>query len=235
MQFGSITFMLAETILWKLCAKVTHHPVARDLGDHAGRSDAQADAIAVDNCSLRKGKRDHRQSVDQNVLGRFDQGFDRQAHGAVARAQNVDPIDLDGINNTDGPSDFEITDQFAIDFLAQFRRELFRIVQATMTEFFRENHGGRDDWTRQCTAASFVNPGNARDSDGAEFFLVTKSAAPIRHRQKLFADYANFHRNFLDSSVHSTDSQIYADFQTGNSPLFPDRCCFLAFATAEII
>ena len=95
MQLGSVTFVLAETILRELRAKVTHHPVARDLGDHAGGSDAQADAITVDNCSLRKWKRDHRQSVDQNVLGRFHQGFDRQAHGAVARAQNVDPIDLD--------------------------------------------------------------------------------------------------------------------------------------------
>jgi hypothetical protein len=95
MQFGSITFMLAETILWKLRAKVTHDPVTCYLRDNAGRSDAQADAITIDNCSLRKGKRDHRQSVDQDVLRRLEQGFDRQAHGAVARAQNVDAIDLD--------------------------------------------------------------------------------------------------------------------------------------------
>ena len=118
MQFSSVTFVLAETILWKPRAKVTHHPVACDLGDYAGGSDAQADAITVDDCGLRKRKRDYRQPVDQDVVGRFDQGFDRQAHGAVARAQNVDPIDLDGINNTDSPSDFGIGDQFAIDFLA---------------------------------------------------------------------------------------------------------------------
>ena len=48
-----------------------------------------------------------------------------------------------------------------------------------MTEFFRENHCGGDDWTCQRTAAGFVDPGNARDSDCAEFFLVTKSAAPV--------------------------------------------------------
>jgi hypothetical protein len=185
MQFGSITFMLAETILWKLRAKVTHDPVARDLGDHAGGSDAQADAITVNDCCLRKWKWNHRQSVDQDVLRRLEQGFDRQAHGAVARAQNIDPIDLDGVNNTDSPSDFRISGQFAVDFLTQFRRELFGIVQATMTEFFRENHCGGDDWTRQRPAARFVNPGNARDPDGAEFFLVTKSAAPIHPRKSL--------------------------------------------------
>jgi len=56
-----------------------------------------------------------------------------------------------------------------------------------MTEFFRENHCGGDDWSCQGAAASFVNPGNARDSDCAEFFLVTKSAAPI-HLRKSLAD-----------------------------------------------
>jgi len=118
MQFGSVTFMLAERILRKLRAKVTHHPVACDLGDYAGGSDAQTDAITVDDSRLRKWKRDHRQPVNQDVVGRFDQCFDRQAHGAMARAQNVDPINLDRINNTHGPSDFGISGQFAIDFLA---------------------------------------------------------------------------------------------------------------------
>src|SRR6266705_4842778 len=113
MQFSSVAFVLAEAILGELSAKVTHQPVARDLGDDAGGSDAQADAITVDDSRLRKWKRYHRQTVDQRVIGRFDQGFDRQAHGAVARAQNVDPIDLDGINNPDSPSEFGISDQFA--------------------------------------------------------------------------------------------------------------------------
>jgi len=118
MQFSSVTFVLGEAILGELSAKVTHQPVARHLGDDAGGSDAQANAIAVDDGRLRKWKRDHRQPVDQDVVGRFDQGFDRQAHGAVARAQDVDPIDLDGTNNTNSPSDFGMRDEFAIDFLA---------------------------------------------------------------------------------------------------------------------
>jgi hypothetical protein len=185
MQFSSVTFVLGEAILGELSAKVTHHPVARHLGDDAGGSDAQADAITVDDGRLRKWKRDDGQPIDQSVIWRFDQGFDRQTHGAVARAQDVDPIDLDGINNGDSPSDFGSRDQFAIDFLAQFRRELFRIVQAAMTKFFGKNHCGRDDWTGQRTAAGFINPRNARNSDGTEFFLVTKSAPPVHPRKSL--------------------------------------------------
>jgi hypothetical protein len=40
MQFGSVTFVLVKTILRELRAKVTHDPVTRDLGNHAGGSDA---------------------------------------------------------------------------------------------------------------------------------------------------------------------------------------------------
>ena len=118
MQFGAITFMLAKRILRKLAAKVTHHSIARDLGDHARGSDAQADAIAIDYRGLRKWKWDDRQTIDQDMIGLVDQRFDCKTHGFMARTQNVDSIDLYRIDNADGPSDFRVRDQFAIDFLA---------------------------------------------------------------------------------------------------------------------
>ena len=118
MQFGAVTFMLAERILRKLRAKVTHHSIAGDFGDYAGGSDAQANAITIDDGRLWKWKWNHRQAVDQDMVGLVDQRFDCKAHGFMARAQNVDPVDLDGIDNADSPSDFRISDEFAIDFLA---------------------------------------------------------------------------------------------------------------------
>jgi hypothetical protein len=118
MQFGAVTFMLAERILRKLRAKVTHHSIARDFGYYAGGSDAQANAITIDDSRLRKRKWDDGQAVDQNVVGLIDQRFDCKAHGFMARTQNVDSIDLDRIDDADSPSDFRIRDQFAIDFLA---------------------------------------------------------------------------------------------------------------------
>jgi hypothetical protein len=140
--------MLAERILGKLRAKVTHHSIAANFGDHAGGSDTQADAIAIDYRRLRKWKWDHRQAVDQNMIGLVDQCFDCKAHGFMARTQNVDSIDLDRIDNANSPSQFGISDQFAIDLLAQFRRKLFGIIQATMTESFGQNHRSRHDGAR---------------------------------------------------------------------------------------
>lgn len=72
MQLSSIAFVLVETILRKLGAKVTHHSVARYLGNHAGGSDAQTNAVAVNNRSLRKWKRNDGQPVNQNVIGRVN-------------------------------------------------------------------------------------------------------------------------------------------------------------------
>src|SRR5215469_16351286 len=117
MQFCSVTFVLAETILRKLGAEVTHDPVSRDLRDYACGGNAQADAIAVDNCCLRKRKRNDWQTINQNVIRWFEQRFDRETHRTVARAQDVDPVDLNGIDNADGPPDFRIGNQLAIDLL----------------------------------------------------------------------------------------------------------------------
>jgi len=108
MQFCSVTFVLTEAILRKLRAKVTHDSVTRDLGDHAGGSDAQADAIAIDNCRLGQWEWNHRQTIDQDVVRRFEQGIDGEAHCTVARAEDIDPINLNRIDNANRPSDFGI-------------------------------------------------------------------------------------------------------------------------------
>jgi hypothetical protein len=109
--------VLAETILRELRAKVTHDPVARDLRDHACGGNAQADAIAIDNCRLRKWKRNDWQTINQNVIRRFEQRFNRKPHRTLTRAQDINPIDLNGIDNADGPPDFRIGNQLAIDLL----------------------------------------------------------------------------------------------------------------------
>jgi hypothetical protein len=94
-QLGSVTFVLVEAILWELGAKVTHHSVACYLGDHAGGSNAQTDAVAVNNRSLRKRKRNDGQSINQDMIRWIGQGRDCQAHRSMAGAENVNAIDLD--------------------------------------------------------------------------------------------------------------------------------------------
>ena len=115
MQFSAVTFMLAETIVGKMRAEVTHHSVAGDLRNDAGGGHAEAEAIPLDNGGLRKWKRNDGQTIDQNVIGRGKRG-NGQAHRVVRRAQDIDPVDLDRIDNTDRPADMRIAGQFKINF-----------------------------------------------------------------------------------------------------------------------
>ena len=51
-----------------------------------------------------------------------------------------------------------------------------------MAEVVRKNHCGGDDRTGQSAAASFIDAGDASDTDGPQSFLVTKTAAAIHWR-----------------------------------------------------
>src|SRR5580700_9892792 len=111
----------------------------------------------------------------------------------MGRAQNVNPVDLDRIDDADRPGNLTVSGKFLVDFLAQIRRELFGIVQLPMTKFFRENCHGRDNRPSQRATAGFIYSGDTNDTDRAQFPFVTKSATPI-HRPESSADFANFHR-----------------------------------------
>jgi hypothetical protein len=56
-----------------------------------------------------------------------------------------------------------------------------------MTEFLGKNYRSGHNRPGQRSATSFINPGNPRDAGGAQFFLITKSAAPV-HPHKSLAD-----------------------------------------------
>lgn len=109
MQFSAVTFVLAETIVGKMGAEVTHHSVAGDLRDHASGGNAKAEAIAVDDGGLWTWKGNNGQTIDQNVIGRNGKRSNGHAHRFVRRAQNVNPVDLDRIDNTDRPVDFGVS------------------------------------------------------------------------------------------------------------------------------
>ena len=127
-EFGAVTLVLVEAIFWKLGAEVTHHPVACDLGDDAGGGDGQTVAIAVDDGRLRKWKRKNGKTVDQNVLRRESELGERDPHRFMRRAQNIDPIDLEMIDHTDGPGDLGVRNQLVVNFFAAFWSKLLGIV-----------------------------------------------------------------------------------------------------------
>jgi hypothetical protein len=93
-----------------------------------------------------------------------------------------------------------------------------------VTKLFGQDHRSGDNWTGQGTAARFINSSNARGADGAELFLVTKSAAPIHFRDLTIRRFNDLPNSLNHSMIKSL-----------NDLSFPHRGRFLAFAFAKII
>jgi hypothetical protein len=117
------------------------------------------------------------------VFRRIDQRFNGGAHRLVGRAQNVDPIDLDVINNANRPSDIRIGDQFLVNSFSKFGCELFRILQFAVSKPFGQDNRSGYHRTGQGASPSFINAGDPADSDCAKFFLVSKTASPVHETE----------------------------------------------------
>jgi hypothetical protein len=185
MQFRAVAFVLAEAILRKTRAEVPHNRVPRDFRDHAGGGNGEAVAIAVDDRSLGVGERKHRQAIDEHMLGLHGQGLDRDPHGFMGRAQNVDGVDLYRIDDPDRPANGLVRQELFVNLLPLFRQELFGIVQLPVPEFLRENNSGCDYRTRERSATSLIDSRNGRDTEGPQFAFMPKSAAPVHARKIL--------------------------------------------------
>jgi hypothetical protein len=62
------------------------------------------------------------------MLGRPAQPLEREPHRLVRRAQNIDLIDLEGVDHADAPNNIVARHQLVVDFLAQLGQELFRVL-----------------------------------------------------------------------------------------------------------
>jgi hypothetical protein len=184
MKFRAVAFVLAEAILGKTSAEVAHNRVARDFRDHARGGDAQTVAVAVNDRRLWQWKRKNGEAVDENVLRLEGKRCERGAHGLVGGAQDIDRVDLHRIDDSDGPDDRAIGDEIVINFFAFLREQLLGVVETPVPKFFRQNNRGGYDRARECAAPSFIDAGDGRDAEAAQFAFVPETTASI-HRGKI--------------------------------------------------
>jgi hypothetical protein len=178
-QFRAVAFVLAETILRETRAEVPHNRIARHFGDHAGRRDSEAVAIAVDDRGLGQGKRKNGETVDENVLRLKGEAGDGRAHRLVGRAQDVDRIDLDRVHDPDRPRDGVVRDEIVVNLVAFLRQKLFRIVQLPVPEFLRKNYRGCDNRSSECATPRFVDARDSGDTERAQFAFMPESTASV--------------------------------------------------------
>ena len=114
------------------------------------------------------------QAIDEHVFGLSAQRVDGGAHRLVRRAQNIDRVDLDRIDDADRPGDRAVADEFVVNFFAPFGEELLGIVQPAMPKFFRE-----------ITAAATTGPASApRPASSMPAMRETPSARNLRSCRK---------------------------------------------------
>jgi hypothetical protein len=116
MQLRAVAFVLAKAILRETGAEVTHHLVAGHFCDHTRGGDRQTDAVAVNDRRLRKWKRKHRQTVNEDMLRRRGDCGDGRAHRLVRGAENVDPVDFGMIDYPDRPDHIAVGRKIDINF-----------------------------------------------------------------------------------------------------------------------
>lgn len=167
MQFRAVALVLAEAILGKAGAEVAHDRVAGDFGNDTGGGNGEAEAIAVDDGRLGKGKRKNGKAIDEHMVGLKAERFDGGAHRLVSGAENIDRINLQRIDDSNGPGDGLVGDQFVIDFFTAFGEKLFRIVELAMAKFFGEDYCGRYDGACERAAARLIDAGDRGDAEGA--------------------------------------------------------------------
>src|ERR1700677_470880 len=93
-MFGSaITLMAGETVIGILRVVSDHHPVAGNFGDDGRCGDAEAFAIATDDCGLWKLEARNPASVGQHVFGRLSEGLQ-----STATRRHRGPIDIEAVN-----------------------------------------------------------------------------------------------------------------------------------------
>jgi hypothetical protein len=173
--------VLAEAILWKTRAEVAHNRIARHFRDHGRGRDAEAVAIAIDDGGLRQRKGKNREAVDENVLRLKGEGGDGRAHRLMGRAQDVDRVDLDRINDAYRPRDSAVRHEILVNLFAFLWQQLFRIVQLTVFELFRENYRGCYNRSGECTTSRFVDAGDTGDTERPEFAFMPETTATV-HR-----------------------------------------------------
>ncbi len=146
-RFCSVTFVLAETILRELRAKVTHDPVTGDLRDHACRGDLKLmqspSIIAV--CGSGKGITG-KPLIKTWSGGSSNASIARRIARWLARRMLIRSISIESTMPTVDliPDSKSVRNRF----LPVIPRELFGIVQTTMPKFSGKNRRCGNDRPR---------------------------------------------------------------------------------------
>ena len=173
---SSVAFVLCEFIDGILLVERQHQPVARYLGDHTRRGNAETQSIAPHERRLLHRKRAHRQTVDEHMLRLRRQSHHGPAHSLVSRAEDVNAVDFLRLHDGKTPHDRAVRREFREKRIALPVRELLRIVQHRVREAIRQNHRRRHHRPRERTAPRFIHACDKTQTSRTKIIFVREAA-----------------------------------------------------------
>ena len=168
-----VAFMFVETVLRPGLVQCQHLCIALDLGEDRGGADFGDAGIALDDGGCRHVDIRAAVAIDEDMLRRHGQLFHRLFHGQHGGLQDVDAVDLPGIDADHAPGDGAVAYLYGKRFTA-FCTELFGIGQACNGLIPVQYDRGGDHVADQRATAGFIDT-RQQTLYGGQFFLKIRN------------------------------------------------------------
>lgn len=132
-------------------------PVAKHLGDDGGGGNRQAASVPLHQRFAVLVQAGNGQTIHQNAVGGGVERVEGEAHGPVRGPQDIDPVDLLGLDDADTHGQRFPSDP-GLGLFAGGGGEFLGVGDAGRIEVGRKNDGGGDDRAGEGPAARLVHP-----------------------------------------------------------------------------
>lgn len=127
---GGVTLVQGEPVARIKLVELDHQTVAGDFGEDTRGGDRGTEGVALDHRRLGAVEQRRWESVEEDVLGGWNQGVEGATHGFVGGAEDVDGIDGLSIEADDLPVQIGVVGELGEKALTVGGGKLFGIVQA---------------------------------------------------------------------------------------------------------
>lgn len=160
----SVSFVFRESILRKVFVELHHEPVPGDFRNDAGGSNRETDGVAADKCCVWHRQASDWESVHQGMI-HVAEVFERFAHGEVGGIQNVEAIDVRGLDSRDRPAAHLAGCELFEKNLPAAGSQFLGIIKSIGGHSIIEPEGSGNNRSCQRTSPGFVDAGHAESSE----------------------------------------------------------------------
>jgi hypothetical protein len=161
-EFGKVfarwvAFMLGKTILRIEPVALEHDAVTLDLGNDAGRRDAEAYAITANQRGLRAWETRDGKAIDESVGRARRKLFDHCTHARVRCTEDIQAVDFLRGDGDGGPANIGIRRDLGVESFSGFGGEFFGVIEPTQNKVRREDDCAYNDRAGEWSTTGLID------------------------------------------------------------------------------